>query len=55
MCSMIAVVEMAGVRQLRVAFDSTGIPSNAADFVIKHDDVKVTMSLAATGDVHIAR
>ena len=48
-------VEMAGVRQLRVAFDSTGIPSNAADFVIKHDDVKVKMSLAATGDVHIAR
>ena len=48
-------VEMSGARQLRVAFDSTGIPSNAANFVIKHDDVKVTMSLAASGDVHIVR
>lgn len=48
-------VELAGGRQLRVAFDSAGIPSNAADFVIKNDDVNVTMSLATTGDVRIVR
>lgn len=48
-------VEMAGTRQMRIAFDSTGMPSSAADFAIKNDNVTVTLKLAATGDIRVVR
>jgi hypothetical protein len=40
---------------VRVAFDSTGLPSNAASIGIKRGDALVTVNLAATGDVRVAR
>jgi hypothetical protein len=46
---------MAGARQMRIAFDSTGMPSSAANITLKHDAVTVTLALAATGDVRIVR
>ena len=48
-------VQMSGARQMRVAFDSTGMPSSAANIIIKHDNVAVTLALAATGDVRVVR
>ena len=48
-------VEMAGTRQMRIAFDSKGMPSRAADFAIKNDDATVTLKLAATGDIRVVR
>jgi general secretion pathway protein H len=48
-------VQIGGARQMRVAFDSTGLPSNAASIGIKRDDALVTVNLAATGDVRVAR
>lgn len=48
-------VQMSGARQMRVAFDSTGLPSSPADIAIKHDDVTVTLKLAATGDIRVVR
>lgn len=48
-------VQMGGSRQVRVAFDSTGLPSNAASFGIKRGDALVAVNLAATGDVRVAR
>jgi general secretion pathway protein H len=48
-------VHMAGARQMRIAFDSTGMPSSAANITLKHDAVTVTLALAATGDVRIVR
>jgi general secretion pathway protein H len=48
-------VQMGGARQMRVAFDSTGLPSNAASIGIKRGDALVTVNLAATGDVRVAR
>jgi len=48
-------VQMAGTRQMRIAFDSTGMPSSAANITLKHDAVTVTLALAATGDVRIVR
>lgn len=48
-------VQLGGVRQVRVAFDSTGLPSNAASIGIRRGDAVVTVNLAATGDVRVAR
>ena len=48
-------VQMGGARQLRIAFDSTGLPSSAASIGIKRDDSVVVVNLAATGDVRVAR
>lgn len=48
-------VQIDGTRQMRVAFDSTGLPSNAASIGIKRGDAVVTVNLAATGDVRVAR
>ncbi len=48
-------VNMVGTRQMRIAFDSTGMPSSAADFAIKNDNVTVTLKLAATGDIRVVR
>lgn len=48
-------VEISGARQMRVAFDSTGMPSSAASIAIKHDNVAVTLTLSATGDIRVVR
>lgn len=48
-------VQTSGARQMRVAFDSTGLPSTAVNFAIKHDNVSVTLSLAANGDIRVVR
>ena len=48
-------VQMGGARQMRIAFDSTGLPSNAASVGIKRGDALVTVNLTATGDVRVAR
>jgi general secretion pathway protein H len=48
-------VQMGGARQTRVAFDSTGLPSNAASIGLRRGDALVTVNLAATGDVRVAR
>ena len=48
-------VQMGGARQMRVAFDNTGLPSNAASIGLKRGDAVVTVNLAATGDVRVAR
>ena len=48
-------VQMGGAQQTRVVFDSTGLPSNAASIAIKRGDAVVTVNLAATGDVRVAR
>jgi general secretion pathway protein H len=48
-------VQLGGARQMRVAFDSTGLPSNAASIGIKRGDAMITVNLAATGDVRVAR
>lgn len=48
-------VQMGGARQMRVAFDSTGLSSNAASIGIERGDALVTVDLAATGDVRVAR
>lgn len=48
-------VQMSGVRQMRIAFDSTGLPSSPANIAITHGDVTVTLKLAATGDVRVVR
>jgi general secretion pathway protein H len=48
-------VKTSGARQMRVAFDSTGMPSSAANIAIKHDDVTVTLRLATTGDIRVVR
>ena len=44
-----------GARQLRVAFDSTGLPSSSAAIGVKRGDRVVTVNLSATGDVRVAR
>jgi general secretion pathway protein H len=49
------VAQLGGTGQIRVAFDSTGLPSNAANIGLKRGDVLVTVNLAATGDVRVAR
>lgn len=48
-------VQMSGNQQMRIAFDSTGTPSTAASIGIKHGEASVTVELAATGDVRVAR
>lgn len=48
-------VQMGGARQMRVAFDSTGLPSNAASINLQSGEAVVTVNLAATGDVRVAR
>ena len=48
-------VQMGGARQTRIAFDSTGLPSNAASIGIRRGDAVVTVTLSATGDVRVAR
>lgn len=48
-------VQMSGARQMRIAFDSTGLPSSAANIALKHDNVTVTLKLAATGDIRVVR
>lgn len=47
--------QLDGARQLRIAFDSTGMPSTAASIGIRRGDALVTVDLAATGDVRVAR
>ena len=44
-----------GARQLRVAFDSTGLPSSSAAIGVKRGATVVTVNLSATGDVRVAR
>ena len=48
-------VQIPGVRQMRVVFDSTGMPSTAANIAIRHDDATVTITLASTGDIRVVR
>lgn len=48
-------VQLSGARQMRIAFDSTGLPSSAANIALKHDNVTVTLKLAATGDIRVVR
>lgn len=48
-------LQMGGVRQIRVAFDSTGLPSNVAHIGLRRGDALVTINLAATGDVRVVR
>jgi general secretion pathway protein H len=48
-------VQMSGTRQMRVAFDSTGMPSSAASIAIMHENVAVTITLSATGDIRVVR
>lgn len=48
-------VQLGGARQMRVAFDSTGLPSTAATIGLKRDDATVIVNLDATGDVRVAR
>ncbi|HEV7234142.1 MAG TPA: GspH/FimT family pseudopilin [Sphingorhabdus sp.] len=48
-------VQLGGARQLRIAFDSTGLPSTAARIGVRRGDTLVTVDLAATGDVSVAR
>ncbi|MVZ96118.1 type II secretion system protein GspH [Sphingorhabdus sp. IMCC26285] len=48
-------VRLHGDRQLRVAFDSTGLPSSAVGIDVVRGDAVVTVNLAATGDVRVAR
>lgn len=48
-------VQLSGARQMRVAFDSTGMPSTASSIGITRDEANVTVSLAATGDVRVVR
>jgi general secretion pathway protein H len=48
-------VQMTDARQMRIAFDSTGLPSSPANIAITHDDVTVTLKLAATGDMRVVR
>jgi general secretion pathway protein H len=48
-------VQLGGARQMRVAFDSTGLPSNAATIMIRREGAVVTVNLAATGDVRVGR
>ncbi len=48
-------VQMSDARQMRIAFDSTGLPSSAASIALKHDNVTVTLKLAATGDIRVVR
>ena len=49
------IAQMDGARQMRVAFDSTGLPSSAASIGLRRGDALVTVNLAATGDVRVAR
>jgi general secretion pathway protein H len=48
-------VRLAGARQLRIAFDSTGLPSSAAQIPLRRAGDTVTVSLSASGDVRVAR
>jgi general secretion pathway protein H len=48
-------VEMGGVRQTRVTFDSTGLPSTTATISIRRGDYVALVNLSATGDVRVAR
>jgi general secretion pathway protein H len=48
-------VQLGGARQMRVAFDSTGMPSTAARIALKRGDASVNVDVAATGDVRVAR
>ena len=48
-------VKLDGNSQVRVAFDSTGLPSSAAGIRITRGDATVVVNLAATGDVRVAR
>jgi general secretion pathway protein H len=47
--------QVGGARQMRIAFDSTGLPSSTASIGIKRGDATVIVDLAATGDVRVAR
>lgn len=48
-------VQLGGARQMRVAFDSTGMPSTASSIGITRGEARVTVALAATGDVRVVR
>lgn len=48
-------VQLGEARQMRVAFDSTGLPSTAATIGLKRGDATVVVNLDATGDVRVAR
>jgi len=48
-------VQIGGAPQMRIAFDSTGLPSNAATIDLKRSNAVVKVNLSATGDVRVAR
>jgi general secretion pathway protein H len=47
--------QLNGAKQIRIAFDSTGMPSTGASIGIKRGDALATVNVAATGDIRIAR
>lgn len=49
------ILQSVGVRQTRIAFDSTGLPSSAASISIMRSEALATVKLSATGDVRVAR
>jgi len=48
-------VQIGGAQQVRIAFDSTGLPSNTATIGLKRSNALVRVNLLATGDVRVAR
>lgn len=48
-------VQLGGARQVRIAFDSLGLPSSAAHIAMTRGGAAVTVNLAATGDVSVSR
>jgi general secretion pathway protein H len=48
-------VQLGGARQVRVAFDSTGLPSTPSNIAIKRGEASVTVALSATGDIRVVR
>ncbi len=48
-------VQLANNRQLRIAFDSTGLPSSASEIGIRRGTALAKVHLSATGDVHVSR
>lgn len=49
------MLQSGGVRETRIAFDSTGLPSSAASISIKRGEALAIVTLSATGDVRVAR
>lgn len=49
------IVQLGGARQMRVAFDSTGLPSTSGSIAIQRKDASAVVALSATGDVRVVR